>query len=506
MNTEPGANIFAQARAEELLKNWKLTPATFAHRLSRGAWIPKPFLMKVSLKIAQTIARGGGRLIVSWPPRHGKSELITVNTPLWIMENFPGKQIVISSYGADLSQDFGRKIRDQITNPDNAEMLDMKLRRDSKRLAKFQMEDGSSITSVGLGGPITGRGADILLIDDYIKEIKEALSQAHRDYVYDWFTTTAMSRLEPGATVIIVATRWHRDDLIGRLLKNFPDEWEHICIPAIAGPNDPFGRLEGEPLFPERQPLERLLEQRRLNGSFFFNAIYQQDPQSEEDKKASREWFKPCPPVLHKREQYQWARIWDFAGTYGKGDYTSGMLLGYNPLDRTVVIDNILRKRMGPKETKELVRQTFENDGYHVPVILEQEPGSSGKAVVEHYRNDVLPEGRVVADMSAASGEKKYVRAHPVLAAAEAGKVFYVDGQGWAEPFLREVDAFPNEDGAGFDDQVDCLAMGYNFLTHNRKTSPTWGRKSDADENKVGSIIVPPNMNQIIGCTWGRGR
>lgn len=490
-------NVFAQARADELLQNWKLTPATLAHKVSRGAWIPKPFLMKVSLKIAQTIAKGNGRLLVSWPPRHGKSELITVNTPLWVMENFSGKQIVISSYGADLSTDFGRKIRDILTDPNNAELLSSRIRSDSKRLAKFQLLDNTSVTSVGLGGPITGRGADILLIDDYIKEIKEAMSQAHRDYVYDWFTTTAMSRLEPGATVIIIATRWHRDDLIGRLLRDFSDEWEYIRIPAIAEAGDPFGREVGEPLFPERQPLERLQEQRRLNGSFFFNAIYQQNPQAEEDKKADKAWLQPVTTV-HRPEEYMWARIWDMAGTYGDGDYTSGMLLGHHPTTKRNVIQNVLRKRMGPKDTKELVRMTAELDGRHVPVIIEQEPGSSGKAVVEHYRDDVLPEFQVFASPAV---QTKYVRAHPALAAAEAGKVDYLAEQAWNKNFLDEFDNFPDDTVPN--DQVDCLAIGYNFLTKGKKASPSWGR--DTTPQDVQSVAShPQSQAQVTGVVFGR--
>jgi len=488
----PDGNIFAQHRAEELLKDWRLTPATLAHKLTRGAWIPKPFLMKVSLKIASAIARGNGRLIVSWPPRHGKSELITVNTPLWIMENFPKKEIVISSYGADLSTDFGRKIRDALTNPDNQELMSSRLRRDSKRLAKFQLEGGTSLTSVGLGGPITGRGADVLLIDDYIKEIKEALSQVHRDYVYNWFTTTAMSRLEPGATVIIVATRWHRDDLIGRLLRDFPGEWEHICIPAIAGENDQFGRAPGEPLFPERQPLERLEEQRRLLGSFFFNAIYQQNPQSEDDKKAFAAWLK-FVDVIPSPDEIQWCRAWDMAGTFGQGDYTSGVKVGYNPRTMCFYVDNVIRKRLGAKETKQLIRDTAEIDGVHVHICLEQEPGSAGKAVIEHYTNDVLPEFQV---SSALATKTKYVRAHPSLAAAEAGKVYLVKGL-WNEAFLKEFDNFPCEDESSYDDQVDAYAIAFNYLTKGKRLKPTWGRTFDA------KLKGRPNMDKLItGVTW----
>ena len=139
------------------------------------------------------------------------------------------------------------------------------------------------MVSVGLGGAITGRGADVLLIDDYIKEIKEALSTTTREYIWNWFTTTAFTRLEPGGTCIIIATRWHHDDLIGRILKHNPGgAWDYIHIPAEAMENDLLGRAVGEPLFPERYPIEVLRERKAVLGSFFYNALYQQIPENPE--------------------------------------------------------------------------------------------------------------------------------------------------------------------------------------------------------------------------------
>ena len=132
--------------------------------------------------------------------------------------------------------------------------------------------------ATGIGGAITGRGADLLLVDDYLKNAKDASSETIRDDIYHWFVSTAMSRLEPGGTVIILATRWHQDDLIGRLLEQAPDVWEYIRIPAIAEENDPLKRAPGEALWPERYNVEWLESQKALFGPYFWAALYRQDP------------------------------------------------------------------------------------------------------------------------------------------------------------------------------------------------------------------------------------
>ncbi len=487
MQVEPTSNIFAEQRAEELLKDYKLTPATLGHKLSGGEWIPKPFLLYTAMKVAKTIARGGGRLIISWPPRHGKSQLITKYTPLWVLEHFPAYEIVISSYGADLSTDFGREIRDHIQ--DNPDLLNVRLRKDSKRVAKFITQAGGSVTSVGLGGPITGRGADLLLIDDYIKEIKEAMSLTHRDYVYDWLRTTALTRLEPGATVIIVATRWHRDDLIGRLIRAQPDVWDHLVIPALALKDDLFGRKEGEALFPERFNEEYLRGMKESFGSYFFNAIYQQNPTSDEDKKADRNWIQmvditPNPALMQR------IRVWDFAGTKGGGDWTVGGLYAFCPRTSGYYIENIIRRQISPGEIESLVAQTALADGIATTVVMEQEPGASGKQVTSHYSNNVLPNYRVKGVPTVTS---KYVRAHPLLAAAEAGKVFMVRGS-WNETWLEEFDEFPY---GVEDDQVDTAAIGYNDMTGGIKASPVWGRE-------IGRAGDPRSTEPVTGIVFGR--
>src|SRR4051812_34165181 len=198
-------NKLDESTLQRILGNWKLTPATFAQKLSRGHWIPSPHLQYIAVRLALAIAKGNARIILSMPPRHGKSELVSIYTPAWLLEYVGNLNIILASYGADLAEGFARRVRGIIRDPNNEHLLRCRL-GDLSRAEEFNTSLGGYMYAVGLGGAITGRGANVLLIDDYIKEIKEALSPAYRDYIWNWYVTTALTRLEPNGSVIIIAT------------------------------------------------------------------------------------------------------------------------------------------------------------------------------------------------------------------------------------------------------------------------------------------------------------
>lgn len=462
---------YNRRQLQNITANWKLTPATFQHRLSRGQWIAKKHLLYISGRVAAGIAKGNARIIISAPPRHGKSQLTSIGTPAWVLETFPKFKTILTGYGAELTTGFARQVRDVFLTQDNHALLNTRIRKDASRVEAFLTEQGGGMYAVGLGGAITGRGANVLLIDDYIKEIKEALSPAYRDYVWNWFTTTAFTRLEPGGSCIIIATRWHSDDLIGRILTNFPGEWEYIEIPAIAENNDIIGRLPGEALFPERFPLKRLQELQVVLGSSFFQALYQQKPVDETKKMTDGDWLNVINtlPVTDYRT-YKWARVWDMAATEDGGDYTVGTLMGYSKkLDHTI-IRNVKRDQLSPGGVERLIRATAEHDGTDVEIILEEEPGSAGKALINHFRVNVLPEFTV---RSIRTTKNKLVRAQPFIAAAEARTVSILAGA-WNTAFVREFDAFPGVN----DDQVDTASAGYITLSGKKVFSASWGRNT----------------------------
>lgn len=455
---------------KKVASDWKITPATFAHRISRGSWIPAPHLMYISSRIARAVAKGNARIIISAPPRHGKSQLSSIYLPSWVLERFPEKKVILTGYGADLVTGFSRQVRDLFLEPDNQHLLTTRIRKDASRVEAFITEQGGGMYAVGLGGAITGRGAHVLLIDDYIKEIKEALSPTYREYMWNWFSTTAFTRLEPGGSCIIIATRWHSDDLIGRILKNFPGQWEYIEIPAIAEENDLLGREVGDALFPERYPLPALQELKTTLGTIFFQALYQQKPVDESKKMTDSSWFHEIDAIPPEEHQYlKSMRMWDLAATEDGGDYTCGSLVSYSIKTGNTYVQNIIRDQMSSQDVEVKVETTAIADGKNISVGIEQEPGSAGKSLVNHYAVQVLP-GFVVKPIPAVN--KKLIRAQPFLAAAEAGKVYLIKGS-WNKDFKTEFDSFP---GGANDDQVDTVSAAYLELSGKKLFSASWGR------------------------------
>lgn len=228
------------------------------------------------------------------PPRHGKSELGSIMFPAWYLGKHPEKEIITSSYSADLAQDFGYKTRNLVATQEYQELFNTKLRDDSKSKAKWLTQEGGGYTAVGVGGAITGRGADILIIDDPIKNREEAESQTVRDKVWSWYTSTAYTRLEKNGAVILILTRWHKDDLAGRLLKaqeEGGDKWEVVKFPAIAT-SEEFFRKEGEALWADKYDLKALKQIKNTIGVYDWSALYQQEPVSSETQEFKQEYWQ----------------------------------------------------------------------------------------------------------------------------------------------------------------------------------------------------------------------
>jgi len=468
--------------------SYKLTPATLGHKVQRGAWIPAPHLMLLSAEIAPRLKAGGARIIATMPPRHGKSELLSVNTSIWHLEHWPEKKIILTSYGSELATDFGRKARDMIL--ESEDLLSLRLKKDNLQVSRFGTTARGGMVSVGLGGAITGRGAHLLLVDDYIKNSETALSEAQREKDYDWLVTTAFTRLEPGASVIILATRWHVDDIIGRLLKEHPGVWEEFKLPAIAGENDILGRQPGEALWPERYSLEELNQIKELLGTYWFEAMYQQNPlksMSESEIAGGLHLIDIAPARLIKV-----VRAWDFAASESSGDWTTGIKMGvYDSIigRRVVILDNV-RFQKSPAKTEEHVKRVAEKDGPECAIWIEQEPGSSGKIVIDHYSRNVLPEFSVKGLKPTGPLE---ARAQPFLAACEAGKIDMLRSD-WNPIMVDEIDVFPDGD---HDDQVTAASLAYDRLERARFGGVIWGRGSQPSAKSADQRI-------ITGVMWGR--
>lgn len=233
------------------------------------------------------------RVMLFVPPRHGKSELSSILFPAWYLGKNPDKEIIVASYSAELAEDFGYKTRNLVNEPEYRELFNTRLRADSKSRSKWLTREGGGYTAVGVGGAITGRGADLLIIDDPVKNREEAESETIREKVWSWYTSTAYTRLEKGGSVILIMTRWHMDDLAGRLLEKQAegDKWEVIKFPAIATHDELF-RKEGEPLWEDKYNLEALVNIKNTIGNYDWNALYQQTPIATEDQEFKPEYYQ----------------------------------------------------------------------------------------------------------------------------------------------------------------------------------------------------------------------
>lgn len=247
------------------------------------------------------------RLIVTMAPRHGKSECISKYFPAWYIGRFPERRVILTSYEADFAANWGRKVRD-LLDEFGPEYFGVRVRRDSSAANRWDLEGhAGGMVTAGVGGPITGRGADIFICDDPIKNAEEAASEAIRERNKDWWRSTAYTRLEPGGSAVIVCTRWHHDDLAGWLIAGGAGDgdgaasaWEVLNLPALAEDDDPLGREPGEALWPERYDRAALDEIRRSAnvGEYFFAAMYQGRPVPKSGGMFKTSWFSivdVCP-------------------------------------------------------------------------------------------------------------------------------------------------------------------------------------------------------------------
>lgn len=240
------------------------------------------------------------RMMIFMPPRHGKSDEATQKFPSWVLGKDPTIPVMVSSYSDELATDFGQRTRDIMQSPEYSSMFDTKLRQDAKAKGRWLTQDKGGYTAVGVGGALTGRGFKIGIVDDPFKNREEADSETIRDSRHKWYQSTFYTRQEGNSMIIFILTRWHEDDLAGRVLADAEeakkrgdpyDKWEIIQFKAIATEDDAH-RKEGEALWPGKFSLEKLKTMKSAIGSYEFSALYQQTPIDDENRKFHRDWFK----------------------------------------------------------------------------------------------------------------------------------------------------------------------------------------------------------------------
>lgn len=425
--------------------------------LSLAEWLPTytptyiwtwPHLVHVREHLDQVTAGEIPRLMLFLPPRHGKSELTTVRYPVFRLERDPQTRIIIGAYNHSLAARFSRRAR---------RIAAGRLALSEERAAAHDWETaaGGGVRAVGVGSGVTGMGADLIVIDDPVKSREEADSEAYRERVWDWYTNDIYTRLEPGAGLILIMTRWHEDDLAGRILASpGAESWTVVSLPAEAEEGDPLGREIGEALCPERYDAEALAEIRTVLGRDYI-ALYQQRPQPRGGGMFRREWFEILPALP---AGCRMIRYWDKAATTKKGSaYSVGVLMAEK--ENLYHVVDVARGRWSPLDRERVIRQTAELDRQRygeVVIWLEQEPGSGG---LESAQATVANLAGFVVYAERPTGDKE-TRAAPFAAQAEARNVKLIAGP-WNGDYLGELASFP----AGvYKDQVDASSGAFNKL------------------------------------------
>lgn len=406
-----------------------------------------PHLMLLAEKL-MAVERGEiKRLAVFMPPRHGKSNLASEVFPAWYLGRKPNHQVLFTTYGQDLADGFGRKVRNAVADPKHVRSFpECVLSADSSSSKRFNTEAGGVYYAVGAGGAVTGRGADLLLIDDPLKNREEADSRLIRDKLWDWFASTAYTRLMPGGAVVLIQTRWHEDDLAGRLL-NGHENWEVINLPAIAEHGDMLGRDVGRALWPEQYPVETLENIRATIGEREFAALYQQRPAPLEGALFRRDWIgRQVAP----RSGTRIAMGVDLAlSNKQSADYTAIVVVARDEWGKIFVLDAV-RERVDFPSALRLIRNVA--DKWNPSAIAIEQVAYQAVVVQELLRSTTLPIRGVTPD------KDKVTRAQPLALRYEQGLVHHTQLPSW---FEDELLAFPQSQ---HDDAVDALVYAYQAV------------------------------------------
>lgn len=275
------------------------------------------------------------RLMIEAPPRHTKSELASRRFPAWYLGKHPDRQIICSTYSGDFATDFGREVRNIISSQSYQNLFNVKLAEDSRAANRWHTQDNGIYVSVGIGGPITGRGAHVALIDDPIKNRMEADSQTNRDMVWNWYSSTLRTRLMPSGAIVLIMTRWHEDDLAGRLLEQQSDRWERVRLVAIEDEETEKERA----LWPQWYPIEDLKEIKAEITERDWQALYQQNPTPEQGNYFKREWFEENRYRLGEAPKTNNYQASDFATKDADGDFTEHGVFGMDHRGHLWVLD-----------------------------------------------------------------------------------------------------------------------------------------------------------------------
>lgn len=475
---KPTASTTAQRiLAERELCRRKLMP--FVKKFNRGyknGWVHDLICEELEQFSDAVIAEESPRLMIFMPPRHGKSELCSRIFPAWHLGRMPTHEVIASSYSGSLALKFSRRVRATLREVAFERIFPAcKLDPDSQAAEAWTTTEEGGYMAAGVNGPVTGNGMHIGIIDDPVKNRVDAESETQRETTWDWYTSTFYTRRAPGAGILVIMTRWHDDDLAGRLLKaqkdGTGDEWRVLDFSAIAEEDDQY-RKKGDALHPERYSAEALRATERVIGPRDWAALYQQHPVNDAGDYFSRGMFKYYEavdrPPLSELSIYQ---TWDLAiGQKQANDWTVGVSIGVDRNDNIWVLE-VVRGRWDGYEIVEKILDFYE--AWPTPQMVGIERGQIELTIGPHL-NKRIGERRLFAfnPIPLKPGRSdKPARARAIQGRMRQGMVFFPSEADWMKGLVDEMLRFPN--GAN-DDQVDALAwVGQMLMQFSPQAMPT---------------------------------
>jgi len=405
---------------------------------------------KVMAKKFEEIASGKcKRLIVNMPPRHTKSEFASFLLPAWFLGKFPNKKIIQTSNTAELAVGFGRKVRNLVGSDQYAKIFpNVSLRSDSKAAGRWSTSGDGEYFAIGVGGTVTGKGADLLIIDDPHSEQEAAIAATNPevyDKVFEWYSSGPRQRLQPGGAIVIIMTRWSKRDLVGKILKSSierdGEEWDVIEFPAILP--------SGNSLWPEFWPIKELLALKNELPVSKWNAQYMQSPTSEAGAMVKREWWRIWEDETPPKCDFV-IQSWDTAFTKSeRSDYSACTTWGVfylneNPDDPNIILLDAHKERL---EFPELKAKALEMYKEWEPDAFVVEAKAAGSPLIFELRRMGIP----VSEFTPTRGNDKIARMNSVTDLFSSGKV-WAPSRRWADEVMEEMAAFPNSE---HDDLVD---------------------------------------------------
>lgn len=433
---------------------------------------------KVALETQGCIETPGGRLILVMPPRHGKTQIVSRSSIPWFVGNNPQLSTIFGTYNETFAKSIGREVREIIMRPTYRQVFpDVGLAADQKSAGQLKLLAGSSSAGLmaftGRGGTVTGMGADGLFLDDPIKNAEEAASQLIRDSLWEWFNRVISTRLMTDkAFIILVQTRWHEDDLVGRLtdpnnpkyLKAEAKKWRVIDLPALAEDEDPLGREPGAALWPERFSVGWLKDQQRRDPDGF-SALYQGRPANVDGAFFTQSMIHEYDPAtempdLSKCSIYAAADL--AVATKTSNDKTAIIPAAVDQHDNIFILPSVIWKRMKSDVAVEQIIQMIRTTK---PVTLYSEAGQISHAIGPFLRKRIQEEGLVCSLQEIAPRTDKVARSQAIMQRMSFGKVFFPKTAHWFPQAKQELLKFPKGSRDDFVDALAYLGLALTSLT-----------------------------------------